>query len=122
MNDVNAIRKRLLKYVGPCLILAFLFNILKFFEAKVEYYELTNTTNQTHDISMDWEVRLQVAALRTDPIYSAYNNWSRLIVLGIVPFTFLVFFNTKIYKDINERRKRRLRWYLTIYFPKSKSG
>ena len=37
MNDVNAIRKRLVKYVGPCLILAFLFNILKFFEANVRY-------------------------------------------------------------------------------------
>ena len=37
MNDVNAIRKRLLKYVGPCLLLAVLFNIPKFFEAKVVY-------------------------------------------------------------------------------------
>ena len=37
MNDVNAIRKRLVKYVGPCLILAFLFNIMKFFEANVRY-------------------------------------------------------------------------------------
>ena len=100
MNDVNAIRKRLLKYVGPCLILAFLFNILKFFEANVKYEE----RNGTREV-----VDLEVAALRTDPIYSAYNNWSRLIVLGIFPFTLLVFFNTKIYKDINERRKRRLR-------------
>ena len=108
MNDVNAIRKRLLKYVGPCLILAFLFNILKFFEAKVEY-ESRNGTNLTVQEEIEYEVKLQVAALRTDPIYSAYNNWSRLIILGIIPFTLLVFFNTKIYKDINERRKRRLR-------------
>ena len=106
MNDVNAIRKRLLKYVGPCLILAFLFNILKFFEANVRY-ERTNGSNLTEEI--EYVVKLEVAALRTDPVYSAYNNWSRLIVLGIIPFTFLVFFNTKIYKDINERRKRRLR-------------
>ena len=56
-----------------------------------------------------YEVELQVAALRTHPIYSAYNNWSRLIVLGIIPFLLLVFFNTKIYEDIRERRKRRLR-------------
>lgn len=102
MNDVNAIRKRLLKYVGPCFILALLFNVPKLFEAKVEY--VAATPNAT-----EYEVELQVAALRTHPIYSAYNNWSRLIVLGIVPFTLLVFFNTKIYEDINERRKRRLR-------------
>jgi hypothetical protein len=33
-----------------------------------------------------------------NPIYSNYNNWSRLIVLGIVPFAMLVFFNAKIYR------------------------
>ena len=53
--------------------------------------------------------QLDVTDLRIDPYYSAYTNWSRLIVLGIVPFALLVFFNTKIYKDIRERRKRRLR-------------
>ena len=58
---------------------------------------------------MEYEVELQVAALRTHPIYSAYNNWSRLIILGIIPFLLLVFFNTRIYEDIRERRKRRLR-------------
>lgn len=102
MNDVNAIRKRLLKYVGPCFVLALLFNVPKLFEAKVEYKAAS--ANAT-----EYQVELQVAALRTHPIYSAYNNWSRLIVLGIVPFTLLVFFNTKIYEDISERRKRRLR-------------
>ena len=64
--------------------------------------------------SLEYEVELQVAALRTHPIYSAYNNWSRLIVLGILPFLLLVFFNTKIYEDIRERRKRRLRYFFLI--------
>ena len=46
MNDVNAIRKRLIKYVGPCFILALLFNIPKLFEAKVEYVEaIANSTD-----------------------------------------------------------------------------
>ena len=131
MNDVNAIRKRLFKYVGPCFVLALIFNIPKFFEAKVVYRteELYNTTtkayyqdqeprpqqpllsdSKTEDMMpMEYEVELQVAALRTHPIYSAYNNWSRLIILGIIPFLLLVFFNTRIYEDIRERRKRRLR-------------
>ncbi len=52
---------------------------------------------------------MDVTTLRTHPIYSAYNNWSRLLILGICPFLLLVFFNTKIYNDIVERRRRRLR-------------
>ena len=34
MNDVNSIRKRLLKYVGPCFVLALVFNVPKFFEVR----------------------------------------------------------------------------------------
>ncbi len=64
------------------------------------------------NLAYQLQPELRVAALRTHPIYSAYNNWSRLIVLGIIPFTLLVFFNTKIYEDISERRKRRLRYQL----------
>ena len=37
MNDSNAIRKRLVKYVGPVLVLAITFNLAKFFEASIEY-------------------------------------------------------------------------------------
>ena len=37
MNDSNAIRKRLVKYVGPVLVLAILFNLPKFFEAEIVY-------------------------------------------------------------------------------------
>lgn len=130
MNDSNAIRKRLVKYVGPVLALAFIFNIVKFFEAKVVYAQVAATASDAAKASADPAVgsfsssdgvdlldvnsiryvpELHVAELRTHPAYSAYHNWSRLIVLGIVPFVLLVFFNTKIYKDIRERRKRRLR-------------
>ena len=45
MNDANAIRKRVAKYVGPVTALAFLFNFVKFFEADVSYYE--NWSNKT---------------------------------------------------------------------------
>ena len=58
---------------------------------------------------MFYEPILIVAELRTHPWYSAYNMWSRLLLLGIVPFSLLVFFNAKIYNDIVERRRRRLR-------------
>ena len=45
MNDANAIRKRVAKYVLPVTALAFLFNFVKFFEADVSYYE--NWSNKT---------------------------------------------------------------------------
>ena len=106
MNDSHAMRKRLLKYVVPVLGLAFLSNVVKFFEAKIVYEEVREA-NST--IVVAYEPMLDVAELRTHPAYSAYNNWSRLLILGIIPFRLLVFFNTKIYKDIVERRRRRLR-------------
>jgi hypothetical protein len=47
------------------------------------------------------EVYLDVTELRTNPDYAIYyNNWARLLVLGIFPFVLLVYFNTKIYNDI----------------------
>ena len=58
---------------------------------------------------IEYAAVIRVADLRTHPVYSAYNNWSRLLVLGIIPFSLLVFFNIKIYKDISERKKRRMR-------------
>lgn len=106
MNDTNAMRKRVVKYVCPVFLLALIFNIVKFFEARISYEAIleANTTNV-----IAYEPLLEVAEIRTHPIYSAYNNWSRLLILGIIPFILLVFFNTKIYNDIVERRRRRMR-------------
>ena len=47
--------------------------------------------------------------MRMDHNYSAYNNWSRLIILGVVPFVLLVTFNARIYSGISERSSRRRR-------------
>ena len=58
---------------------------------------------------IDQVAELDITEFRKHPAYSMYLNWSRLLVLGIIPFSLLVFFNSKIYNDINERRKRRLR-------------
>ena len=48
MNDSHAIRKRLMKYVGPVMILAIVFNLGKFFEGKIVYkgikYEVIEVT------------------------------------------------------------------------------
>ena len=47
--------------------------------------------------------------MRMNHVYSGYNNWSRLIVLGVVPFALLVFFNARIYSGISQRSGRRRR-------------
>ena len=50
-----------------------------------------------------------ITAMRMNHVYSGYNNWSRLIVLGVVPFALLVFFNARIYSGISQRSGRRRR-------------
>ena len=62
-------------------------------EAEIRYE--SNSTDYPN------EPYLEVTPLRKDPDYAIYyNNWTRLAVLGILPFLLLVYFNTKIYKDI----------------------
>ena len=52
---------------------------------------------------------VSITAMRMNHVYSGYNNWSRLIVLGVVPFALLVFFNARIYSGISQRSGRRRR-------------
>ena len=47
------------------------------------------------------QLRALVDACRDYMLY--YNNILRLVVLGILPFVMLVFFNTKIYSDVKVR-------------------
>ena len=71
-------------------------DFFRFFEAKVEYeYALDPATNETVNYTVIGPLPTD---LRTHPIYTAYFNWSRLIVLGIIPFVLLVYLNTKIYQ------------------------
>lgn len=43
-------------------------------------------------------VHLEPTDFRVNPLYTVYFNWSRLIVLGIIPFSMLVYLNLKIYQ------------------------
>ena len=94
MHEANALTKRIFKYVFSVLFLSFLFTITRFFEAKVSYIdEFDEKSNATEEI-----IVLEPTEMRTNPIYTTYFNWSRLIVLGIIPFVLLVFLNASIYK------------------------
>ena len=111
--------KRVLKYLIPVIVLSILFNIPKFFEAKVVW--TTSSSSSINDDAMDDKngtlgtttyssPSIGITDLRRkNAFYSSYNAWSRLFVLGLIPFILLVFFNVKIYKDISERKRRRFR-------------
>lgn len=125
MNDGSEIRKRLLKYFVPVVLLSVIINIPKFFEGEAVFELIDQAVNRTdlndtsqlmsssmvdedhHDSSPLYEVRLKVTSMRIDPIYSSFVNWSQLIILGILPVCLLVYFNTKIYIDVKEREMRR---------------
>lgn len=105
MHEANALTKRIVKYVSAVIFLSVVFTITRFFEADVIYkYTVDPSTNET----LDYTAHLVPTELRTAPLYTMYFNWSRLIVLGIIPFIMLVYLNAKIYKDIKARRIRRL--------------
>lgn len=93
MNDARASFRRLLQYLIPVVIFSVIFNVPKFFESEYQYDR--NSTDP------EAELYLEVTDFRKNPNYAIYyNNWTRLIVLGIIPFCLLVYFNSKIYKDI----------------------
>ena len=85
---------RFLRYVAPVTLFSLAFNASKFLESSIDYVEV-NATNA--DDPPKYETHVLVNEMRTDPWYSLYVNWSRLVVLGLVPFVLLVFFNWKIF-------------------------
>ena len=92
MHEANALTKRIFKYVFSVIFLSFLFTFTRFFEANVSYIDHDHN-NLTEKI-----IALEPTEMRSNPIYTSYLNWSRLIVLGIIPFVLLVFLNASIYK------------------------
>ena len=102
MNDADATMVRFMKYLLPVIALSILFNIPKFFEA--EFVGERVSANRS-DVFVDYDdggsSSIDVTALRKNPDYVIYyHNWARLAVLGIIPFVMLVYFNTKIYNDL----------------------
>ena len=125
MLEANALHKRVFKYVFSVTVLSVLFSATKFLEATVSYKDVLGPDNKTvidHvpelmvSNPLPFNLRpvcnyvtrvLQPTAMRIHPYYSLYNNWGRLICLGIIPFAMLIYLNYKIYQDIKARRNRR---------------
>lgn len=76
------------------------------------YYKLEHGQGVNHTVDQLKELFevpvVEVTELRREPAYAIYyNNWTRLLILGIIPAIMLVYLNYKIYKDIKLRQSRR---------------
>ena len=140
-TDANALKRRILKYLVPVTVISILFNVTKFFEITYVYIPMKpgnrsalaidpnatfdngtmmfdlNTSAADSQVSMlpnvtEYRVVLNITEFRMDPNYSIYFNWTRFVILGVIPFILLIFFNAQIYWDIRKRRKRKMARYV----------
>ena len=81
---------------------------------------MISTSKNTSDTGCGNEtLTYQYTKFRKHPYFIMfYQNLARLIVLGIIPFAMLIFFNCSIYRAI--RRKRgKIQYFIFTYFVKS---
>ena len=93
----NSTRIHFLTFILPALVLAFIFNIPKFFETKLVKIESFNIeANLTKEL-YDYEI----TSLRLNPDYIFYYiHLARLVVMGILPFLSLLVINVLIFKKV----------------------
>ena len=103
MNNKVLTRRRLVRYLTPVLILSVLYNINRFFEAELFWHEdcHENEKNCKHIPK-----RIPTQLRMDDETYNVFVLTVRCLVLGLFPLMILGFLNSKIYKDVQERRKR----------------
>ena len=112
MHEANALTIRIFKYVSVVVVITCVFTFTKFLEGQVEWVLVTSNgtiagSNYTITNSSVWKPQMIPTPLRTNAWYVTYYNWSRLLVLGVIPFILLVYLNAQIFKDIKARSKRR---------------
>ena len=91
IND-SFYNKRLLKYVVPIAAFAITFNIPKFLESQLKF--------------KDGKVYVEVTNLRMSKLYVTwYHNWTRLLMLGFLPFISICYLNYRIYTIVRRTRK-----------------
>ena len=120
MHEANALTIRIFKYVSAVVALSGIFTFTKFLEARIVWMGdcggsancangtvWSDTMNDTLTNSTIWKPQMTYTDLRIDPWYTQYYNWSRMLVIGVIPFVMLVYLNAQIFKDIKARSKRR---------------
>ena len=103
MNNEILTRRRLVRYLTPVLILSVLYNINRFFEAELDWFEdcHENEKNCTYI-----PYRKPTLLRKENETYNVFVLTVRCLILGLFPLLILGFLNSKIYKDVQERRAR----------------
>ena len=111
INSPEACRRRLLKYVFPVVAAAIVINLPRFFESETSLVpDIPNNDTIEHNngsvtYAKDIEeypkaLMVAVTDLRRDPDYTIYyTNWTRLLIIGIIPMALLIYFNYKVSEE-----------------------
>ena len=104
MNSEVLTRLRLIRYLTPVIVISVVYNINRFFEAKLEWRQdcSANSTCIEHPVITATKLRIE------NSMYNMCVLSIRCIVLGLFPIIILVFLNSKIYKDVQDRRARNI--------------
>ena len=94
VRDSQGQRCRLLQYLLPVTIFSILFNVPKFLEHEV-----------VRPQQGEWFV--VPTQLSYNSTYGTYDCASKLIILGILPFTIFSIVNVRIYREVSKLRKRK---------------
>ena len=92
-NDILLAKRRVFKYLFCVISVSLLLNVSKFFEAYIQ------RQNNEYRVRLSW--------LRRNLVYSAFTNWSRFLVIGILPLVFITFMYTKVYQRLSERKRNK---------------
>ena len=93
MNSGVLTRRRLVRYITPVVLLSIIYNINRFFEAALKW--------------RDTVPYFATTLLRRENLtYNTCVLGIRCVVLGLLPVTIIVYLNSKIYKDIQDRKNR----------------
>ena len=103
MRSNSARRIRLIKYIMIVIFCSFAINLPKFFEREIIW--VVPTVEHGHKITEYSENNpkpiLKATSLRKNSDYATYyNNLARLLLLGIIPFGLLAYFNYRIYRGM----------------------
>ena len=93
--EPTLMKRRMWRYVCLVLLSSILLNIPKFFEA----YVIKNE---------DGNFIIRISSMRKNTLYSAITKWTRLFLLGLIPFGVIVYSNFKIYFKLHRRSIQRI--------------
>lgn len=103
-----SVMKRVTAYTVPVILISVLINVPKFLETKIVVdMDINSSEGDDVDSFNVTTYTMDVTDLRNNPVYiKFYMNVTRTVLLGIIPFAALLYFNIKIYLRFIHTRGR----------------